>query len=210
MNKKPKNLRQVNALMIIIFLCSIFWLMPLVLIFINSFKPYNDMIQDFLALPKSWSLAMYIETWTKFKFPMLIGNTLLYTFCTVIMIVLMAPMAAYKLARTKSRLSKVCFVLIIMPMMVPFQSYMITLTRLVANVNLTGKRMGNILVNIGLCMPLADLHDPWFCKECSDRTGGVCLYRWSWKNKNLFQHCPSAFDTDPDDRCRTGYTGNLE
>ena len=189
MNKKPKNLRQVNALTIIIFLCSIFWLMPLVLIFINSFKPYNDMIQDFLALPKSWSLAMYIETWTKFKFPMLIGNTLLYTFCTVIMIVLMAPMAAYKLARTKSRLSKVCFVLIIMPMMVPFQSYMITLTRLVAN---------------------GGLHDPWFCKECSDRTGGVCLYRWSRKNKNLFQHCPSAFDTDPDDRCRTGYTGNLE
>ena len=90
MNKIPKNLRQINALTIIIFLCSIFWLMPLVLIFINSFKPYNDMIQDFLALPKSWSLAMYIETWTKFKFPMLIGNTLLYTFCTVIMIVLLA------------------------------------------------------------------------------------------------------------------------
>ena len=50
MKKKPKNLRQVNALTIIIFVCAIFWLMPLVLIFINSFKPYNDMLQDFLAL----------------------------------------------------------------------------------------------------------------------------------------------------------------
>ena len=185
MNKKPKNLRQVNALTIIIFLCSIFWLMPLVLIFINSFKQYNDMIQDFLALPKSWSLNMYIETWTKFKFPMLIGNTLLYTFCTVIMIVQMAPMAAYKLARTKSRLSKVCFVLIIMPMMVPFQSYMITLTRLVANVNLTGKRMGNILVNIGLCMPLAVYMIHGFVKNvpieleecaCIDGAGKVRTY----------------------------------
>ena len=185
MNKKPKNLRQVNALTIIIFLCSIFWLMPLVLIFINSFKPYNDMIQDFLALPTSWSLAMYIETWTKFKFPMLIGNTLLYTFCTVIMIVLLAPMAAYKLARTKSRLSKVCFVLIIMPMMVPFQSYMITLTRLVANVNLTGKRMGNILVNIGLCMPLAVYMIHGFVKNvpieleecaCIDGAGKIRTY----------------------------------
>ena len=185
MNKKPKNLRQVNALTIIIFLCSIFWLMPLVLIFINSFKPYNDMIQDFLALPKSWSLAMYIETWTKFKFPMLIGNTLLYTFCTVIMIVLLAPMAAYTLARTKSRLSKVCFVLIIMPMMVPFQSYMITLTRLVANVNLTGKRMGNILVNIGLCMPLAVYMIHGFVKNvpieleecaCIDGAGKIRTY----------------------------------
>lgn len=185
MKKKPKNLREVNALTVIIFLCSIFWLMPLILIFINSFKPYNDMLQDFLALPKSWSLDMYIETWTKFKFPLLISNTLLYTIATVVMITLLAPMAAYKLARTKDRLSKVCFVLIIMPMMVPFQSYMITLTRLVANVNLTGKRMGQILVSIGLCMPLAVYMIHGFVKNvpieleecaCIDGAGKVRTY----------------------------------
>lgn len=155
MNKKPKNLRQVNLLSIIVFIFSIFWLLPLLLIFINSFKPYNDIIQDFMALPKSWKLDMYIETWTKFNFPMLIGNTLLYTACTVLAIALLAPMAAYKLARTEHKLSKVCFILIIMPMMVPFQSYMITLTKLVANIGLTGNRIGYILVSIGLCMPLA-------------------------------------------------------
>ncbi len=44
---------------------------------------------------------MYMETWTKFRFPMLISNTLLYTACTVCVIALLAPMAAYKLARTK-------------------------------------------------------------------------------------------------------------
>ena len=150
-----KKIKKINPLAVIVFVCSVFWLMPLILIFINSFKQYNDMLQHFLALPKSWSLDMYIETWTKFKFPMLIKNTLLYTICTVLMIVLLAPMAAYKLARTKNKMSGICFVLIIMPMMVPFQSYMITLTRLVANVNLTGTKMGQILVSIGLCMPLA-------------------------------------------------------
>lgn len=155
MKKKPKNLRQINGLTIIIFILSIFWLMPLVLIFINSFKPYNDIIQDFMALPKSWKLDMYIETWTKFNFPLLIGNTLLYTICSVVVVALLAPMAAYKLARTDFKISKVCFVLIIMPMMVPFQSYMITLTKLVANVGLTGNRLGYILVSVGLCMPLA-------------------------------------------------------
>ncbi len=150
-----KNFKKISVLSVIVFICSVFWLMPLLLIFINSFKPYNDMLQRFLALPESWSLAMYIETWTKFRFPLLITNTLLYTACTVLMIALMAPMAAYKLARTKGRLSAVCFILIIMPMMVPFQSYMITLTRLVASLGLTGRRIGYILVNTGLCMPLA-------------------------------------------------------
>lgn len=150
-----KKIKKISVLNVVVFICSIFWLMPLLLIFINSFKPYNDMIQRFLSLPKSWSLHMYIETWTKFRFPRLIGNTLLYTVCGVSMVSLLAPMAAYKLARTKSKLSSVCFMLIIMPMMVPFQSYMITLTRLVANLGLTGNRFGYILVSTGLCIPLA-------------------------------------------------------
>lgn len=150
-----KKLKNVNIFGIIIFVASIFWLLPLILIFTNSFKPYNDMIQHFLALPKSWSLDMYFETWTKFKFPMLIKNTLFYTLLSVVGIALLAPMAAYKLARTKSKWSSICFVLIIMPMMVPFQSYMITLTRMVANLKLTGSKTGYILVTIGLCMPLA-------------------------------------------------------
>ncbi len=148
-------MRKVNIFTITVMFFSIFWLMPLVLIFTNSFKPYNDMIQHFLELPKSWSLAMYIETWVQFDFPRLIKNTLLYTVSTVLLIILFAPMAAYKLARTKTRLSRVCFVLIILPMMVPFQSYMITLTKLVANVGLIGTKTGQILVSTGLCMPLA-------------------------------------------------------
>ncbi|WP_024292203.1 carbohydrate ABC transporter permease [Lacrimispora indolis] len=150
-----KKMKKISVLSAVVFICSVFWLMPLLLIFINSFKPYNDMLQKFLALPESWSLNMYMETWTKFRFPMLISNTLLYTACTVSMITLLAPMAAYKLARTKGRLSSVCFILIIMPMMVPFQSYMITLTRLVASLGMTGLRIGYILVSTGLCMPLA-------------------------------------------------------
>lgn len=150
-----KVLRKINPFHLLVFVASIFWCMPLILIFFNSFKPYNDMMRDFLALPKSWSLDMYIETWVKFDFPILVRNTLFYTVCVVVLIVLFAPMAAYKLARTKGKLSTVCFALIIMPMMVPFQSYMITLTRLVAKVELTGQMAGQILVSTGLCMPLA-------------------------------------------------------
>ena len=150
-----KKLKMPGILTIVVFACSLFWLMPLVLIFLNSFKPYNDMIQQFLALPKSWNLDMYFETWTKFDFPQLIANTLLYTVVTVVCIGILAPMAAYKLARSKSRLSTLCFILIIMPMMVPFQSYMISLTRLASIFDLIGTRHGYIIISIGLCMPLA-------------------------------------------------------
>jgi len=147
--------RKISVTNVLVFAASVLWLLPLLIIFLNSFKPYNDMMQHFLALPKSWNLDMYFETWSKFDFPTLIMNTLLYTVVSVIGIVILAPMAAYKLARTKSKFSTLCFIIIIMPMMVPFQSYMITLTRLVSKVGLIGTKTGYILVTIGLLMPLA-------------------------------------------------------
>ena len=104
---------------------------------------------------------------------------------SLVFVVFVLLVTAIQMKITKSRLSKVCFVLIIMPMMVPFQSYMITLTRLVANVNLTGKRMGNILVNIGLCMPLTVYMIHGFVKNvpieleecaCIDGAGKIRTY----------------------------------
>ncbi len=134
---------------------SLMWLVPLILIFLNSFKPYNDMMQNFLAWPTSWQLDRYFDTWTTFGFPVLIRNTLLYTVASVLGIVLLAPMAAYKLARTKTKYSAVVFILIILPMMVPFQAYMITLTRFASVLQLSGTKTGYICVSIGLLMPLA-------------------------------------------------------
>lgn len=183
--KLVRDIKKISPFSCIIFFCSIFWLMPLILIFINSFKPYNDMMQHFLSLPESWSLDMYIETWNKFNFPMLIKNTLLYTLGTVALVVLVAPMAAYKLARVKSKFSNLCFILIIMPMMVPFQSYMITLTKLVSNVGLTGTKPGYILVSTGLSVPLAVYMIHGFVKNvpleleecaCIDGAGKVRTY----------------------------------
>lgn len=90
----------------------------------------------------------------------------------------------YGLATAKS-LVFVVFVLIIMPMMVPFQSYMITLTRLVSNVKLTGTRTGYILVSVGLCMPLAVYMIHGFVKNvpidleecaCIDGAGKIRTY----------------------------------
>lgn len=147
--------KKIDWFLLLIFLCSIFWLMPLLLIFINSFKSYNDMMQHFLALPKSIHFNKYIETWNMFGFPRLISNTLLYTICTVAGVALFAPMAAYMLVRTKNKFSSFIFLFIILPMMVPFQAYMISLTKLVSKVNLSGTKLGYIIVSIGLCMPLA-------------------------------------------------------
>lgn len=144
---------------------SLAWLYPIALIMINSFKSYNDMMQNFLSFPSQIHFDMYLETWVKFKFPLLMKNTALYTVVTVLVVVVIAPMAAYKLARTKTKYSGFCFLLIIMPMMVPFQTYMITLTKLVSSCQINATKFGYIVVSIGLCMPLAVFMTHGFVKN---------------------------------------------
>lgn len=148
--------RKISPGYAIVFIFSVFWLLPLLMIFINSFKSDAEIVNDFIALPKKFDLGYYIDTWQKFNFPHLLGNTLLYAVCTVIGVVLIAPMAAHYLKRNQRfKVSRICYFLIILPIMVPFQSYMITLTRIMGKVHLSNTRIGYILISVGLCMPLA-------------------------------------------------------
>lgn len=141
---------------VITLIISILWLLPLLLILNNSFKSDSDILNHFLEFPKTLDLQYYADTWTKFNFPHLIINTLLYTVISVIGVIIFAPMAAYYLERhKKQRHIRICFGLIILPIMVPFQSYMITLTRILGKTHLSNTKTGYIIVTIGLLMPLA-------------------------------------------------------
>lgn len=148
-----KLIKYLPTLLIVVI--AVNWVYPISLIAINSFKDYNDMIQQFLSLPSKINFDMYIETWHQFNFGLLFRNTFFYTLSTVAIIALFAPMAAYKLSRDNSIISKIFFLIIISPMMVPFQTYMITLTKFMGKLNLLGTVPGYILANVGLCMPLA-------------------------------------------------------
>ena len=55
---------------------SLFWLMPLIFIFMNSFKGDAEIINHFLALPKEWTVQYDVATWKKFNFPWLLKNTM--------------------------------------------------------------------------------------------------------------------------------------
>ena len=138
-----------------VFLIAIIWVYPLLLILFNSFKPYTLMMSEFLSLPKNLPLITYVEAWQKLEYAKLFFNTFIYTFFSVIIIVISASMAAFKLSRTKSRLSGFLFMFCLAPLMIPFQSYMITATQFAKKFGMMGNRIGVIVVSAGLCMPLA-------------------------------------------------------
>ena len=134
-------------------LFSLVFLMPLLFTVMNSFKPYNDIISNFFALPKKIDFAIYKETWEVLNMGKMFANTLLYSASTTIVCAVITPMAAYKLGRVKNKLSSFLTVLFVIPIMIPFTVYCVPLSTLMGKMGISNTRIGYIFASIGLSVP---------------------------------------------------------
>ncbi|MCL1795525.1 MAG: carbohydrate ABC transporter permease [Clostridia bacterium] len=144
-----------GVLLSIVLLISLFWLMPLALIVMNSFKPYSAIFANFFALPQKISFEPYIKTWVNLKLAPLVFNTVVYAVSTALVVGLLAPMAAYKLGRVRNKVSGFITLLFVVPIMVPFTTYMISLSKVLGVTAISNTRHGYIIAMVGLNMPLA-------------------------------------------------------
>ena len=134
---------------------GVLWIYPFFLVILNAFKPYAEIMYNFLGLPEKWDFNRFINVWQRLRLGRLFVNTFLYTLFSVLAIVFVASLAAYKLSRTKSRLSSIVFLLMLLPMLTPFQSYMITFSIFARNLHMIGTRLGYVFACTGLSIPLA-------------------------------------------------------
>ncbi|URJ60212.1 carbohydrate ABC transporter permease [Paenibacillus polymyxa] len=134
---------------------SLLFLYPLFLAINNSFKSFAEVMTDVIALPKQLSLDNYVYVWKFIDYPRLFLNNTIITVVGLAGIVLISSIAAYKLARTKSKWSSVIYMLCIIPMLIPFQSIMLTVLRLAKDLNLADSTWGLGLLYWGFGAPLA-------------------------------------------------------
>ncbi|MBE0336196.1 carbohydrate ABC transporter permease [Paenibacillus sp. 28ISP30-2] len=134
---------------------SLLFLYPLFLAINNSFKSFAEVMTDVIALPKQLSLDNYVYVWKFINYPRLFLNNTIITVVGLAGIVLVSSIAAYKLARTKSKWSSAIYMLCIMPMLIPFQSIMLTVLRLAKDLHLADSTWGLGLLYWGFGAPLA-------------------------------------------------------
>ncbi|KJD47446.1 carbohydrate ABC transporter permease [Paenibacillus terrae] len=134
---------------------SLLFLYPLFLAINNSFKSFAEVMTDVIALPKHLSLDNYVYVWKFINYPRLFLNNTIITVVGLAGIVLVSSIAAYKLARTKSKWSSAIYMLCIMPMLIPFQSIMLTVLRLAKDLHLADSTWGLGLLYWGFGAPLA-------------------------------------------------------
>ena len=140
---------------IVMVLIALLYIYPIFLIVVNSLKTNRDLMLNVLSLPKKVIFDNYTYVWNYINFPRLFVNNLLITAVGTAGIVLFSSMAAYMLARRKTKFSFILYLLCIVPMLIPFQTIMITLLKSASFLHLTNSDLGLGLQYWGLGIPMA-------------------------------------------------------
>ena len=91
------------TMIICLTLVACFYIYPVFLMVMNSFKPFGEIIGDVLALPKSFDLSNYTYVVDKMKYLLLFRNNVIITAIGIAGIVVFSSMAAYILERREGR-----------------------------------------------------------------------------------------------------------
>lgn len=106
---------------------SLIWLSPIYIILANSFKSRDEMYVNPLGMPEKFSLEYYSGAMEKMNFLRAFGVSLVITIVSVAIIVVLCAMAAWMMARSDGKLSKVIYYTLILTMLIPFQTLMMPL-----------------------------------------------------------------------------------
>jgi len=130
---------------------SLFWLYPIFLVVINSFKKKVYISKKPFAMPSGNMFAgvqNYLSGIEKTGFFQAFGWTLFITVSSVAVIILCTSMCAWYLGRVKNTVSAVIYYLCLFSMIVPFQMVMFPLSK-IANMLKLYTPWGLIIVYLG-------------------------------------------------------------
>lgn len=157
---KVKNIRKV-LISILISALSLLHLFPIYIVFINSFKNRKELYTNMISPPKEFTLEYYKLAMEKMEFPSALKNSIIVTFVSIILIVVLASMAAWMLVRVNNKLSIAIYFIFVATMIIPFQTIMMPLMQVMGwvsnnvGIKMTNTLGGLIYMNIGFGSSMA-------------------------------------------------------
>lgn len=130
---------------------SILFLIPIITVFLNSFKDKFSISQQPFVLPNSDTFSgfeNYVSGIKNTGFFSALFWSFFITICSVAVIVLFTSMTAWYITRVKNGFNKVLYLLFVFSMIVPFQMVMFAMSK-VANVLKLDNPLGIILIYLG-------------------------------------------------------------
>jgi multiple sugar transport system permease protein len=152
--KIEKTVLPVLVLIVLAFIALVI-LIPIIWMFISSFKPQQDIISyppTFFA--KQLTLENFFRLAKRVKILFFVRNSVIYALMSTIPSVFICTIAGYGFARYKFKGRNVLFILVLATMMIPFQVIMIPLFLIVSNMNMYDTYWGLILPKIAAAISI--------------------------------------------------------
>ncbi len=146
-----------GLLTVIFTIISIFYVYPIALVVINSFKKKAYISRKPFAIPTDKmfvGIENYINGIDKTGFVQAFGWSLFITVFSVAAIILCTSMCAWYISRVKNKVTSTIYYLCLFSMIVPFQMVMFTLSK-IANILRLSNPLGIIIVYLGFGAGLA-------------------------------------------------------
>jgi raffinose/stachyose/melibiose transport system permease protein len=156
-SKKPREFGIGELLTLIgLIVFAVIILYPLFWMVISSMKSYKEIYNDVWGFPSTWLVENYSIAWSKGISDYFL-NSVIVTGVTVLAVLLIGSMAAFALARYRSRLIDLALIFIIGGMMMNPQVALIPLFNILTTFDLINTRWSLILTYIAYRLPLSIL-----------------------------------------------------
>lgn len=134
-------------------LLSLIVIIPLVVLFLNSFKTAGEANRMTLSLPTEWMFENYAKVIEQGKLFSSFFNGLLYATCSVVIVVVVVSAAAFVISRNQKGVNRFLYYFIISGIAMPINN--VALMKVMQAFHLMNTRIGIILLYAAINIPLS-------------------------------------------------------
>ena len=139
---------------VILILFAILAIAPILWLIMSSFKTSQSYQLDRLGFPHEFFWQNYRDAWIRGHFGTFIINSIIYTFVTVVAVLLLGMMSGFAFAKIRMRCTKALYGSYIVGILMTLQSIMIPLFIVINQVGLYDTKLGVLIPYIGIGLPM--------------------------------------------------------
>jgi len=135
------------ALTVFYALTGLVMLLPIYYLLITTFKTPAQAAVSPLGLPAELTLVNYRKAFLAMNYFRALGNNVIILVFSVFLLIVCSSMAAYVIARSNRRIYRIIFSMFLAGLIIPYQTGIIPLYRIVSGLRLMNTHAGVILIN---------------------------------------------------------------
>ena len=136
----------------ILIIATIQTIYPLIWMIFGSLKSDSDLFNNIWGPPRAIVWQNYVDAWRIAELGARIGNSIIMTVISLLLLIAVSSIAAYALARLRFPGREAIFLLILASMMIPPEVTVIPLFIVVRDIGILNSRFGLVMVYVGTSM----------------------------------------------------------